>query len=558
MCGPFTSRPSVQSSPALPHLDEHHAFEQGHFQMKPDFHSFTDKTSMASLSRLPARRMRTRKQRELDYENDLGEDFWLQDGLMFNVPMSPALYMQQKQRKSRPSFSTPQGPKSSNGHHNRQKSADKSDNHGQRKPQNGPHDPQSKPPRLPQPSNRRKSATRNSNATLPSIKETDSQNSTRTAAYHDMSVSSEDLSLASMLDHSLNFDYAQEVSFTSPLSVKSRSASLPCLNTDLPPPSPIMSSSSSPRRTSLTRPEHLPPKTPDEEKKHLDEYGKIMAMAAEHEKKRQSAEEAKAQARTNQMHADIDVWQAWLKNPTSASKRLRQLWWRGIPQRVRGDVWISQVGNSLEVTLEGCTLSGNEAAIVQDSAHVWPELGIFQPDRPLHRSLILIVRSFLGLHPGLKYQRALSLIAGLLLLELDEEKALVVMANMLHKSLPLAVMMGDEQTATAHYTPYYKVFRAKFGRLNDHFNSIRMAPNHYLDSMISNMFTDRLDVDTAAHIIDVFLFEGDGFLLQAALGLVRSNEASLYQSRNEVIEALEAKITISDEALFDHISHSTR
>lgn len=504
--------------------------------------------------------MRTRKQRELDFENDSGEDFWLQDGLMFNVPMSPALYMQQKQRSRRPSIPAPQNVRSSNGHR-RKSSSDKGDQNGQKMPHEKSSDPKGKPPRLPQPSNRRKSSTRCSNATLPSIKEADSQNSGRmmSGTYHGTSVSSDDLSLASMMDHSLNFDYAHEASFTSPLSAKSRSASLPCLNTDLPPPSPIMSSSSSPRRTSLTRPEHLPPKTPDEEKKHLDEYGKIMAMAAEHEKRRHSAEEAKAQARSNQMHADIEVWQAWLKNPSRiSSKRLSQLWRRGIPQRVRGDVWISQVGNSLEVTLEGCTLAGNEAEIVQDSSNVWPELGIFQPERPLHRSLILIVRSFLGLHPTLKYQRSLSLIAGLLLLELDDEKALVVMANMLHKSLPLAVMMGDEQTTSAHYTPYYKVFRAKFSHLNDHFNSIRIAPNHYLDSMMSSMLTDRLDVDTAAHIIDVFLFEGDGFLLQAALGVVRSNEASLYQSRSEVIDALEAKITISDEALFDHISHSTR
>lgn len=555
--GPFTTRPSTFATPPLPHINDSFPYESTSSASKPEFHAFTDQTSMASLSRLPSRRMRTRKQRELDFDNDVGEDFWLQDGLMFNVPMSPALYMQQKNRRNH----HPQAPVL--GH--RRQGSDKASH--QRRPSGKPIDPSnnlsghSNLPRLPQHHTRRKSSARSSNAALPSIKETDAQISAKSSArvYVDTYDSSEDLSLASMMEHNLSFDYAEEAAFTSsPIAVKARSTSLPCLNTKLPLPTPVLSASSSPRRTSLTRPDHLPPKTPDEEKKHLDEYGKIMARAVEHERKKHREEDHRIQVRQQQINADTALWQGWLKNPSSlSSSRLRQLWWRGVPQRVRGSVWLSQVGNSLEVTLDGQALAGNESEIIKDSANVWPELGIFQTGRPLHASLIRVVRSFLGLHHNLQYKSALSSIAGLLLLELDEESAFVVLCNMLENSLPLAVMSGDEQTSNAHYTSYYKVFRAKFNRLNAHFNTIRIAPQHYLDEMIMNMFTDRVDVDTAAHIIDAFLFEGDGFLLQAALGVLRSSESRLYLSRDEVLEALSGKVMVSDEVLFDHISRAT-
>jgi hypothetical protein len=171
-----------------------------------------------------------------------------------------------------------------------------------------------------------------------------------------------------------------------------------------------------------TRPSWLPPKDPDEEKRHLKEYQKMMAKALEAEK-RKAKEHQQQQclrdttreslARVWEQHV-LPNWDAVIREP-----RTRELWWRGITPRDRGMVWQKAVGNELELSEAGYKAALQRAkaaekrilqlraeervnevewqwfgAIRRDVAEAFPELKIFQPGGPLHETLLDVLMAY--------------------------------------------------------------------------------------------------------------------------------------------------------------------
>lgn len=67
----------------------------------------------------------------------------------------------------------------------------------------------------------------------------------------------------------------------------------------------------------------------------------------------------------------------------------------------------------------------------------------------------------------------------------------------------------------------------------------RVEPHLYLQPMFSSLFCDRLPVEHAARLMDVYAIEGDKIATRAAVGLVMCREAKLYQGgAEEVVRSL--------------------
>jgi hypothetical protein len=171
-----------------------------------------------------------------------------------------------------------------------------------------------------------------------------------------------------------------------------------------------------------TRPSWLPPKNPEEEKRHLKEYQKMMAKALEAEKKKAKKQQQQqclrdttkeSLARVWEQHV-LPNWDAVIREP-----RTRELWWRGITPRDRGTVWQKAVGNELELSeasykaaLQRARAAENRIsqlsveervkevewqwfeAIRRDVAEAFPELKIFQPGGPLHEALLDVLMAY--------------------------------------------------------------------------------------------------------------------------------------------------------------------
>lgn len=175
---------------------------------------------------------------------------------------------------------------------------------------------------------------------------------------------------------------------------------------------------------SRTRPSWLPPKNPAEEKRHLKEYQKMMASAMEADRKKEEQKKVEVTCRDDTASSLLRIWEEhvlpnWNEVTSSRNKRSRELWWRGVAPRSRGQVWAKAIGNelglsassytaalrraqALEATIKkGSGLSSEEEKkkgwldrIDQDVRQTYPELKIFQPEGPLHESLLNVLKAY--------------------------------------------------------------------------------------------------------------------------------------------------------------------
>jgi hypothetical protein len=205
-------------------------------------------------------------------------------------------------------------------------------------------------------------------------------------------------------------------------SMVSVAVELPPMRKNDPLLDPLPVSKEKERFLTRTRPSWLPPKNPKEEKRHLKEYKKMMARAAEAEKKR---EKKLQKLQFEKDNAQLSLGKLWethvLPNwPTAiAEPQTRELWWKGVAPKRRGEVWQRAVGNDLGLTestfetvlnrsreleqqLEkmdpeerqrDATLQSFEQMRI-DVDGVFPELKLFQDGGPLQRALLDVCKAY--------------------------------------------------------------------------------------------------------------------------------------------------------------------
>ena len=172
-----------------------------------------------------------------------------------------------------------------------------------------------------------------------------------------------------------------------------------------------------------TRPSWLPPKDQREEKRHLKEYARMMASARETER-RKLEKSRREQARRDRDRGSLSrIWeQHVLPNWDTCVRepRTRELWWRGVSARSRGDVWRRAVGNELGLTEDSYQAALKRAKATEerllgiseeqretekewlwfedirsDVRTAFPELKIFQPDGgPLHDAFVELLMAY--------------------------------------------------------------------------------------------------------------------------------------------------------------------
>ncbi|KAG2205705.1 hypothetical protein INT47_008062 [Mucor saturninus] len=104
---------------------------------------------------------------------------------------------------------------------------------------------------------------------------------------------------------------------------------------------------------SKTRPRMLPPKDPQEEKKHLQEYESMMRKARKLEAKKQKDLYRKKEEKDRKTSFAIQTWEneiipQWKSRVND--KRTIQLWDAGVPPRCRKKVWRLKIGNGLNIS----------------------------------------------------------------------------------------------------------------------------------------------------------------------------------------------------------------
>ena len=121
----------------------------------------------------------------------------------------------------------------------------------------------------------------------------------------------------------------------------------------------------------------------------------------------------------------------------------------------------------------------------------------------------------------LRYVQGMSYIAAVLLLNLDEYHAFTCFANLLNNPCFMSFysMNMDELqkylTAMDHAT---SVFLPKVSR---HLKELGINPEVYMMDWVLTIFSKALQLDIAVHVWDVVFLEGELFVFQTALGVLK-------------------------------------
>lgn len=320
-----------------------------------------------------------------------------------------------------------------------------------------------------------------------------------------------------------------------------------------------------------TRPTFLPPKSRKEEKKHLKEFEKLVYGSLEADRKLQKRKSKALVQKAKHLTNSADTWTNHiLPHFATAVKdpRTKALWWSGLPNRIRGEVWATCVGNSLSISADtfNLALSKSEQTeellsrrqedehhgdmlltsesyeLLQSSvARTFTNLRIFQNGGPLHKSLIQVLKAYLYYRQDVmvSYVEGVNYIAGLLLLYLPPIQCFITLANVLNRSLPLALYTKDEPVLNRFVAVYLARVAEVLPQLHKHLHQVlRIAPLVYLESMLNSFLARQATPDISSRIFDIYAFEGDAFLIRAVVAVLMSLEHALYGNVHDVLTVL--------------------
>ncbi|KZO95461.1 RabGAP/TBC [Calocera viscosa TUFC12733] len=348
---------------------------------------------------------------------------------------------------------------------------------------------------------------------------------------------------------------------------------------------------------SQTRPVYLPPKPKAEDRKHLKDWQTMMAHARAAEEKRKQEEELLAVEKERKRAETLEVWEKQVMPDIAAAtkdKKLRKLWWNGVPPKLRGRIWAATVGNPLALSKDSYRpyISRARRAITagkfprqtlelieDDIAGTMPSLRIFDAVHgPLYPDLkdLLCAWTIARSEESLSYVKGASHVAGMLLINMPVEQAFLAFRNLLDRHCIRSFYAGQSDDVSLNAEIFDTLLADLMPKVYYNFQKHHIPPTRYLPDWIVPIFLLHLPFETCARIWDLVLLEGDSFLFRAALGVLGVMEGRLYfPDQDELTQVLRgedgtrgkgkaretvaeggryAQYGMSEEAVFDRIA----
>ncbi|XP_028976352.1 TBC1 domain family member 14 isoform X2 [Esox lucius] len=188
------------------------------------------------------------------------------------------------------------------------------------------------------------------------------------------------------------------------------------------------------------RPPNLPAKSVEEALRHKQEYDEMVAGAKRREMKEAQRKKRQMKERFKQEDSIANAMIIWNNdilpnwNCMRNTRRVRELWWQGLPPSIRGRVWSLAIGNELNITPElyeiflsrakerwrcfnetildndvqdlGSLQADRESSldlIKLDISRTFPSLFIFQKGGPYHDLLHSVLGAYTCYRPDVGY-----------------------------------------------------------------------------------------------------------------------------------------------------------
>ncbi|XP_075799878.1 TBC1 domain family member 14 isoform X4 [Microtus pennsylvanicus] len=239
------------------------------------------------------------------------------------------------------------------------------------------------------------------------------------------------------------------------------------------------------------RPANLPAKPAEEAQKHRQQYEEMVVQAKKRELKEAQRRKKQLEERCKVEESIGNAVLTWnneiLPNWETmwCSKKVRDLWWQGIPPSVRGKVWSLAIGNELNITHELfdiCLARAKERwrSLSTGGSEVENEdAGFSTADRE----------------------------ASLELIKLD-----------ISRTFPNLCIF---QQMLTYFAAFEVFFEENLPKLFAHFKKNNLTADIYLIDWIFTLYSKSLPLDLACRIWDVFCRDGEEFLFRTALGILK-------------------------------------
>lgn len=239
----------------------------------------------------------------------------------------------------------------------------------------------------------------------------------------------------------------------------------------------------------------------------------------------------------------------------------------GLPDTVRGRVWMLCLGNRFSITKEYYEIQvKNSKEILEkykinkkeemndktndniindendlkikdkeksiniielDIERTFPYLGVFRGDSPMAQDLREILRVFVISRPDIGYIQGLSFIAGILLLNMDKFKAFISLMNLILNPIMLPFYKMENESIQQRLKLFKQVFYFNLPELCEHFDELGLLPENYFLSWNMTLFTRDVNLELAKRIWDVFMVEGIKAIYSAAIVFLSHFESKL-------------------------------
>ena len=321
------------------------------------------------------------------------------------------------------------------------------------------------------------------------------------------------------------------------------------------------------------RPKNLPKKTKEEEDYHrkLVEENRKLYLESLHKKQMKEMEYKKRlEKKMIKMQKMSQIWlNEIIPNWTEKrkDKKIREYFYMGLPDTVRGRVWMLCLGNRFSITKEYYEIQvKNSKEILEkykinkkeemndktndniindeidlkikdkeksiniielDIERTFPYLGVFRGDSPMAQDLREILRVFVISRPDIGYIQGLSFIAGILLLNMDKFKAFISLMNLILNPIMLPFYKMENESIQQRLKLFKQVFYFNLPELCEHFDELGLLPENYFLSWNMTLFTRDVNLELAKRIWDVFMIEGIKAIYSAAIVFLSHFESKL-------------------------------
>jgi len=292
-----------------------------------------------------------------------------------------------------------------------------------------------------------------------------------------------------------------------------------------------------------------------------------MKASIEAEKKREEMLKQRSCTDDSTRESLHRVWTYYVEPTTDLAeidKRVHELCWRGIPPKMRGRVWQRRVGNALGLTVKSYNMASERVReiksrpmekltehekvmqewfsdIERDAETAFPDLSIFKPNGPQWQELINVCEAYATYRGDIGYVYGMQLVAALILLQVPEPaEAFIVLANCFNKAMPLAFQTGDLVATSRTFGKVKAVLEVKFPRLHAYlFNhqeegGLGFAGEELFDPMIRTLFANGLDLDRLCRVWDIWVFEGDRYLVRTAVALLGALQTQIFDLQGDM------------------------